>query len=537
MANNVQYVYYDPTPAITERLDIVSEEINTNVDSVRDSVHNARKIICSEVDKLANEFHEFVSKQLMANRLGVANTKIVSIRQEIENKFGHYDTVRRHTIGILQAVDLEIIRSSTLTTVTEEMMLDAPNYWLAPCLIALAAWINDQPELAEKASREAIKRDDEKTSLFFALICRRADRKDACLKWIQRYLANQNEEDLDRIAVIILDAFASGLLGADSEGIVARQMNEWIDHLSQKTGFVERQTEQWSNAINLKRQALSDLNYTNLQKYSITWPILKDIMEGAHLHAIILDYFENIFNQNPSTEPLKVQLDEILTSLVTDFNNDEIPLRKEEKFERFVIEFNGDETRAKSNMLIEQTAFEAHKDFTQLLTDAAMKPESSHASASTQKFAIALSRDWINNAYNDVVAKNRMKIPNEIEIQLGGLFSKFNDKTTDGQNEREIIDRFDRFVDNEKANALSPVVLTGFEQFCFWGGIIIGIIGIAAMLFGHPFLGLLAIASSVGMVINYFSKKKRIDAARKKIEEQFEEERKKRRSDYPHNTG
>ena len=523
-------VYVDLSPvirAVSSATDVINHNlnvVNSNIDSVHSTVHgvdNNVKIILSDVDKLANEFHEFVEKQLKANRLGIANTKIVSIRQELDKKFGHYDTVRRHTTGILQAVDLEMIRSSTLTTVTEELMLDAPNYWLAPCLVALAAWINDQPELANKGSREGIKRDDEKTSLFFALICRRADRKDACLKWIQRYLANQDEEHLDRIAVVILDAFASGLLGSDSEGVVARQMNEWIDHLSQKSGFVEQQTEQWSDAINLKRQPMSDSNYTYLRKYSRTWPILKDIMEGAYLHETIFAYFEDIFNQSTSTEPLKVQLDEILTTLVTGFDEEELPLRKQEKFEQFVIDFEGDEKRARSNMAIEESAFETHKDFTQLLTDAAMKPESSHASPSTQKFAIALSRDWISNAYNDITAKNRMKIPNEIEINL----ESFNEKTADGQNERELLDKFDRLIDNEKEDALANVKLTGFEHFCLWGGIIVGLLGIAACVFEHPVLGVFFIICCVGMVINHFSKKNKVAAARQDIDDQFEKKR------------
>lgn len=100
-------------------------------------------------------------------------------------------------------------------------------------------------------------------------------------------------------------------------------------------------------------------------------------------------------------------------------------------------------------MAIEQSAFDTHKDFTQLLTDAAMKPESSHSSASTQKFAFALSKDWVTNAYSDIIAQNRMKIPNEIEINV----DTFNDKTTDGQNENELIDKFNKLVDSEKANA------------------------------------------------------------------------------------
>ena len=401
-------------------------------------------------------------------------------------------------------------------------MISTPGYWLAPCLVALAAWINDQPELSEKALKEGIKRNDEKTSLFFALICRRANRKSAALKWTQRYLANQDEENLDHKTVIILDAFASGLLGADSEGVISRQMSEWLEHLTNKPGFVEQQTKQWSDAINLKRKPLEANDYTYLCKYSKTWPVLQDIMEGAMLHSEILNYFTAIFDQEASTDSLKAQLDEILNSLVSDFDDEEIPLRKEEKYNQFIVDFDGDEQRAQQNMAVEQTAFEVHKDFTQLLTDAAMKPESSHASVSTQKFAIALSKDWVSNAYNDVTAQNRMKIPNEIQINV----DTFNDETTDGQNETELVDKFNALVDNEKANELAQCVLSGFEKFCLYGGAAIGGIGLIMMIAGSAFLGLIAIIAGIGMVINHFSKKKKIKVARQNIETQFEEKRK-----------
>lgn len=477
------------------------EVIDNNVDNVNNNV----KVVYDEVGALARDFHDFVQLQISENNLMKAQQRIIQIRQEIEKRFGHYDIVRRNTTGILQADDLGIVKKDTISNATEELMISTPGYWLAPCLVALAAWINDQPELAERALREGIKRNDEKTSLFFALICRRADRKSAALKWTQRYLANQDEENLDRKTVIILDAFASGLLGADSEGVVSNQMSEWLEHLADKPGFVEQQTKQWSDAINLKRKPLSSDGYTYLRKYSKTWPLLQDIMEGAMLHAEILDYFTAIFEQEVSTDSLKAQLDEILNSLVSEFDDEEIPLRKEEKYNQFVIDFEGDEDRARQNMVVEETAFEEHKDFTQLLTDAAMKPESSHASVSTQKFAIALSKDWISNAYSDVVAQNRMKIPNEIEINV----DTFNDKTTDGQNETELISRFNALVDHEKTNALAQTVLSGFEKFCLWGGAVIGGIGIVMIIVGQVLLGIIAIIAGAGMVINHFSKKKK----------------------------
>ena len=505
---------------IEHNLGAIHNDLQT-LDSNVGAVNSNIKVVYDEIGSLAKEFHDFVSVQQRANRLNQAETRLVKIRQELEKKYGHYDIVRRTTTGILQADDIGIVKKDTISNATEELMISTPGYWLAPCLVALAAWINDQPELAEKAIKEGIKRNDEKTSLFFALICRRADRKEACLKWTQRYLANQDEENLDRKTIIVLDAFASGLFGADTEGVISRQMNEWLQHLEEKPGFTEKQTQQWSEAINLKRKPIDTSSYTYLRKYSKTWPVLEDILEGAHLHAEMLEYLIGIFEQKVSTATVREQLDDILDSLVTDFDDEELPLRKEEKFEQFIVDFRGDESRARQNMNVEQTAFETHKDFTQLLTDAAMKPETAHSSVSTQKFAFALSRDWVMNAYNDVVAQNRMKIPNEIEINV----DTFNDTTVDGQNENELLERFSTLVSSERDAELATCVMSRFEQFCLYGGIAVGVIGLVMLLFGNKFLGLIAVIAGVGMVLNHFSKKKDIENKRQNIAERYEKKR------------
>lgn len=501
--------------AIHGDLEVIDRDVGT--------VNSNVKAVYDELGSLAQEFHDFVSLQVKANRLGQAETRLVKIRQELEKKFGHYDIVRRTTTGILQADDLGIVKKDTISNATEELMLSTPGYWLAPCLVALAAWINDQPELAERAVREGIRRNDEKTSLFFALICRRANRKQACLKWTQRYLANQDEESLDRKTVIVLDAFASGLLGADTEGVVSKQINEWLSNLEEKPGFIEQQTKQWSDAINLKREPLDTSSYTYLCKYSRTWPVLQDILEGANLHAIMLEYLLGIFEQQASTATIKEQLDEILDDLVTNYDDEELPLRRDEKFEQFVVDFEGDENRARQNMAIEQSAFDTHKDFTQLLTDAAMKPESSHSSVSTQKFAFALSKDWVTNAYNDIIAQNRMKIPHEIEINV----DNFNDRTTNGQNEGELIMKFNSMVDSEKAAALAQCVMSGFEQFCLYGGGTIAVIGVVMLLMGMIPFGLIAIIAGAGLVIKHFSRKRQIEKNKQIIEEKFNEKREK----------
>ena len=150
-----------------------------------------------------------------------------------------------------------------------------------------------------------------------------------------------------------------------------------------------------------------------------------------------------------------------------------------------------------------------------------MKPERSNSSVSTQKFAIALSKEWVSNAYNDIILQNRMIVPHEIEINV----DNFNDKTTDGQNENELVAKFSAMVDLEKAKALSQCELSSFEKFCLYGGGAIAAIGLFMLIAGSGFLGLIAIIAGVGMILNHFSKKKQIEANRISIEEQIEKKR------------
>jgi hypothetical protein len=93
----------------------------------------------------------FVEESKRIAILSDAKQNVVMLEQEIEKEFGYYDKVRKHTVGIIQATDINVVRKETIANATEELMISAPRYWLAPALIALSAWLSDNKELAERA--------------------------------------------------------------------------------------------------------------------------------------------------------------------------------------------------------------------------------------------------------------------------------------------------------------------------------------------------------------------------------------------------
>ena len=486
--------------------------VNNRVDQVDDNV----KIVYNEVEKLANEFREYVEIQSLANRKAEAKMNLSAIRDKLKDNFGHYDVVRRTATGILQANDLAIVKSSMLSHVTEKQIIETPNYWLTPCLVALAAWINDDKALAERALAEGIRRNDEKTSLFFGLICRRIGRENSSLKWFARYLEAQDEEKLDRKAVIVLDAFASGLLGNDTENFVYQQIQEWMSNLEAKPGFTERQLDNWKNAINSKRVPLKSGLYPYLEKYSNTWGNLQDVLEGANLNNDLYEYFKKVFEQKEETKKLKVELDKILDSLVTEFDEEELPLKREEQFEELVVRYNGSESKAHAQMALEKSVYDDYRDFMQLLTDASMNPEESKSSVATQKFATALSRNNIVTAFNDIVAQNRMNVPYDIEINV----DTFNDKTQDGEDEEEVLNRFENLVEQEKQTDLSKLKLNMFEQFCLYGGAAVILYGIIKSFMDKSF-AFITIILGIGLIIYHFTAKQKVQKLIQKTIENY----------------
>ena len=486
--------------------------VNNRVDQVDDNV----KIVYNEVEKLANEFREYVEIQSLANRKAEAKMNLSAIRDKLKDNFGHYDVVRRTATGILQANDLAIVKSSMLSHVTEKQMIETPNYWLTPCLVALAAWINDDKALAERALAEGIRRNDEKTSLFFGLICRRIGRENSSLKWFARYLEAQDEEKLDRKAVIVLDAFASGLLGNDTENFVYQQIQEWMSNLEAKPGFTERQLDNWKNDINSKRVPLKSGLYPYLEKYSNTWGNLQDVLEGANLNNDLYEYFKKVFEQKEETKKLKVELDKILDSLVTEFDEEELPLKREEQFEELVVRYNGSESKAHAQMALEKSVYDDYRDFMQLLTDASMNPEESKSSVATQKFATALSRNNIVTAFNDIVAQNRMNVPYDIEINV----DTFNDKTQDGEDEEEVLNRFENLVEQEKQTDLSKLKLNMFEQFCLYGGAAVILYGIIKSFMDKSF-AFITIILGIGLIIYHFTAKQKVQKLIQKTIENY----------------
>lgn len=118
-----------------------------------------------------------------------------------------------------------------------------------------------------------------------------------------------------------------------------------------------------------------------------------------------------------------------------------------------------------------------------------------------------------------------MNVPNEIEFNL----FNFRAKTVDGQNETELIDKFNSELDFERASALSKVKLNQNTSAGLYGGIVVLFMGILLFAAGRSgfVLAFIAIAAGIALLTNYFSKERNIEEQQKDIEDQYMDRREK----------
>lgn len=414
----------------------------------------------SELARLEQLIQDFIEKDGRAKEVALAETRLVKIRQELDNKFTHYGVVRRQATGILQASDIQLVRQETLRGATEEHIISAPRYWLAPALVALSAWLSNNRPLAERALAEAIRRDDEKTSLFFGLIARRADRNDLNLTWLDRYFGLQNPYELNRQTVIMIDALANGIFGTNVTMQCDKRIEAWIAELSEQVGFAEGQRKQWSLALSSKTPNNDYTgSYPHLQRYSSTWPTLNQTVNNMAMQEQVLKHFEAIFDGEirPANSVL-IAVDDLLTKLVSSFDEEELPLRREERRVNLIIEEGGDRRVAEQRFDQQSVALESEVDFTQLLTNAAMYPEMSHVTRATQRFAVAHSRDWILDGHADITATVRQAVPVDVEVSMDiGVDDTWSGITQNGENETELLRSLDNTIEQRETAALKEV--------------------------------------------------------------------------------
>lgn len=404
--------------------------VKTDVASVKDDLYSFKV-----------RFEEFVDDVQKKNNITHAQGQIIILNQEIEKKFGLYAKVRNNLLGILQAVDTGLVSKKVITNSTEELMIGTPKYWLSPCLIAIAAWLNNNSPLANKALNEGLKRNKIKTELLFTLISNRLKRQNASFAWLSKFFETQNPLQMPQETLVLVNAYTDGVFGPDSQGICMQQISKWMNYLSQKPDIVQELEDCWVKKIKImKSTATEDIPFNYLQEYCKEFPVLMNLLNYARKHEVFLNYLKNIINAQKTNKSYVEELDDILHRLINEYDTDEFELRKKHRLCELIVEYEGDKELAEQDFDANVVSiFRDKVTFFDILLNAVTQD---NISPNLKKLSLILMKEWIINAHQDFTVKYRQMYLPQITISI----EDWTETTKTGSDPKRIYKSYKEYL-------------------------------------------------------------------------------------------
>ena len=422
-------VHIDLGPIVRE-IEQLHANLSSRIDMVGGEVGNVRndlRLTSAELRELKTAFDRFVTQADRRANVQQSETRIVNLKQDLEREYGHYDVVRRTSTGMLQAFDVGNVTHDTVRAVSEELMIQTPRYWLAPALVALAAWSRDEQDICEKSLQEAFSRDKNKTSLLFALVLRRQGRPEASVRWLRHYVASLDPTALTREFAVILEASSYDAFGSQGQQLMSDQMAEWCTMLRDKPEIVEAQVSAWQDEIGEHRQRLDQDAYRELARLAPQdWQRWTTQIEAASALPQVTEKYEKVRDTDlVLPKILEDLLDDILDQLVTEYDEEELPLRRQVLYHESVIDRHGDLAQAEQLAEGLQAALDETHDVVSMQTRAAISPELVGVSAQTQRLSVGVGQEDFRSAVGRYCVNYRQRAINEATFLFGSEHSNF----------------------------------------------------------------------------------------------------------------
>lgn len=460
----------------------ITNEVNNRINNIGTSIDQ----VTDDLKSLSDSFQKMMIEQKKTATLQQASTELVRARQELEQNYGNYKVIRETMLGVLQATDLALVKKTTVSRVSEELMLSTPNYWLAPCLVAISAWIGNDRDLAERAISEAVKRDEERTALTMALICRRNNRIQTCYEWLSIYFSKQDAANFSEGSFTYIDAYVNGVFGPDDKGICNDYITKWINEIRGSSSLFEKEQEElWKEYCNKFQKGIEE-----------QFPDLKDSVQeygriDAYVSRInsvdaITDNFTGIVNAYVDQDRLKAMIDKNLISLVSKYDEAEEPLRKEERYLKAVKKYEGD-TDAAKEAIAEADRLRQVKTLNLVEQMTKVIRSEEDVAPSEKKTAVSFLSGYIKKGFNSYITEKKADFPEIITMNING----WTGSTTDGSNYSTLHADYD----NHLARCCSQEVVsatTNEPRNWMIGSIALGIFALIMLIVALP-IGLMSL--------------------------------------------
>jgi hypothetical protein len=407
----------DRVADLVVQLDQGVAQVSTQVAVVGQRADETR----DRLEKLATDFEAFVMVAQRTANVQRAEIRTGVVEAQLENQFGHYKVVRRFATGVLQGFDSGLVSQETVRSVSEQLMVQTPRYWLAPVLVALGAWAENDRDLCDRAIQEGYGRSPSRTALFMALVLRRQGRREASVRWLRQYLVALNPNELGRDFAMILECVSQGAFGPAGLELVQERLDSWREQLLNDETKQQAQVTRWRAEVDTHVGSSSQAQFPRLSGVSPQWQQMDTALSYARAHDSLITKYRGLADEeHKSQDRIEDAVDDILDRLVSEFDNEELPLRREHALNQAIVRNGGDMAAAQSELPNDLAALETKLDYLTIQTSSALDPGKIGVSRATQRMAISSCHEWFGRAHAAFSRDYRLGLPGDVQAVFEG---------------------------------------------------------------------------------------------------------------------
>ncbi len=379
-----------------------------SVSHLQGRVDRLETSVMGAIGELQQTMDKFVTEYRRDRMVQNAYNELAEAERELEQEFGRYQEVRELAAGIIYIVDSGFISRSVILDVTERLTIRTPRYWLAPAILAVAAWLDNDQDRYIDSINSALALSSSKTALFMTLLLRRQARTDVMQEWIGSYLGGLKSDNLPTDFAVVIEAVAGGTLGAGSAPQLARTMRRWYQIAARSADVKAEEIGQWErNLLSLAAAGNYAEQFPALAQSSPTWELLRKRHEANTAIEEADQYFRSRFDDGAE---VSADLDEKISLLLQHLAEDPDPaedqvLRKIRRAEA-VIETQ-DDAAAERRVAADEADRTRVLNIQSLVTRAAFPPGRRQPPTMTELLAIVLSQRFISEAAENISGKHQ----------------------------------------------------------------------------------------------------------------------------------
>lgn len=430
------------------RLNGAVESFSSNVSVHVKNVDTSTKKIQETAESVYQRVNKFRTDIMHGEEKQIAHENIMRIDQIIKEQFGNYDAIRKTIIGVVRDFDINLVRNSTIEELSEELWITSSRYWLSYALLAVTAWVNNYPDVAKNALSESGRKDAIKTSLFFCLLNLRFQRNETAREWFKVYCKTLDPTMLQQETAVMIQAFMNGIFGKDKqlEHEVADIINDWIRIISEDAEICSGLVSDYENYFE-KFNMKAKFNYEMISRFCTNSADIQksfvDVSKYDKLIALVEEL--SVENEQRTDENYKSRVDAVLTSLITNYDAEELELKREQEYFRLVIDNDGDTAAAETQHEEMKKMQDEHYNIGKQMIGWVIYDDGKDTNIHVRKFGLQSTKEWFQTALENWTVKIRERCP----LQYGFRIDEWSG-TSNGRDLDEQRTSMKNFFENNK---------------------------------------------------------------------------------------